>query len=258
MAALSMRDSQLAMARFLRDPDHTAAPPGVEQRRLNIYRDLVYNNIDGFIRSGFPVLCSLYTAADWGELVRAFLRRHRCQTPYFLEISQEFLQFLLREHNPRDCDPPFMTELAHYEWVELALDVAAEQPPEPVPVEDVLAQVLRLSPLAWSLCYQFPVHRVGPRFRPVQPGQPTYLVVYRDRADAVRFMEANAATARLLELLRDNDCATGAQLLAGLADEMDVPADTLLAHGDDQLRDLLQRSVVGVAPPAGSAVQKLP
>ena len=79
-----------------------------------------------------------------------------------------------------------------------------------------------------------------------------------DRADAVRFMEANAATARLLELLRDNDCATGAQLLAGLADEMDVPADTLLAHGDDQLRDLLQRSVVGVAPPAGSAVQKLP
>ncbi|MCB0256888.1 MAG: putative DNA-binding domain-containing protein [Anaerolineae bacterium] len=255
MAASSMRDSQLAMARFLRDPDHTAAPAGVEQRRLNIYRDLVYNNIDGFIRSGFPVLCSLYTAADWDELVRAFVHRHRCQTPYFLEISREFLQFLLREHSLRDCDPPFMAELAHYEWVELALDVATGQPPEPVPVEDVLAQVLRLSPLAWSLCYRFPVHRVGPRFRPAEADEPTYLVVYRDRADAVCFMAVNAATSRLLELLRDNDCATGAQLLAGLADEMDVPVDNLLTHGGEQLRDLLQRSVIGVATPAASIVQ---
>ena len=38
--------------------------------------------------------------------------------------------------------------------------------------------------------------RNGVNFRPGEAGEPTYLVVYRDRQDSVRFLEVNAATAR--------------------------------------------------------------
>jgi len=232
------------MARYLRDPQQQPAPAGVEQRRLQIYQDLVYNNIEGFISGGFPVLRSLYQDADWHQLVRTFIEEHRCHTPYFLEISQEFLQFLMQDYSARDGDPPFMAELAHYEWVEIALDVSLEELPEAVAVDDFLAAVPRLSPLAWLLSYQFPVHRIGPGFRPAAAQEPTYLVVYRDREDTVRFMELNAATARLVELIRDNSTATAGELLVVLAGELGMAEDSMLGFGGEQLGQLLAQSVV--------------
>ena len=117
------------MARYLRDPAHNPPPEGVESRRLKIYEDLVYNNIEGFISSGFPVLRSLYEDEDWHSMVRCFIDQHQCHSPYFLEISQEFVQFLMQDYQLRAADPVFMAELAHYEWVELALDIAQEELP---------------------------------------------------------------------------------------------------------------------------------
>lgn len=244
MTVSVLKDSQLTMARYLRDPQRQPAPAGVEPRRLQIYQDLVYNNIEGFISGGFPVLCSLYQDSDWHQLVRTFIEGHRCHTPYFLEISQEFLQFLMQDYSPRDCDPPFMVELAHYEWVELALDVSQEVLPAAVAVDDMLATVLQLSPLAWLLSYQFPVHRIGPGFRPAEAVEPTYLVVYRDREDTVRFMELNAATARLVEIIRDNSTATAVELLVELAGELGMAEESILAYGAEQLQQLSAQSVV--------------
>ena len=234
----------MTMANYLRDPVRNPAPAGVEQRRLQIYQDLVYNNIEGFISGGFPVLRSLYEEPDWHEMVRQFIDQHRCHTPYFLEISQEFLQFLMGTYVRRDCDPPFMAELAHYEWVELALDVSEEVLFDPIEIDDLRTSVLRLSPLAWVLSYQFPVHRIGVSYRPEQAQEPTYLAVYRDREDKVCFMELNAATARLLELIRDTGAATAAELLVTLAGELGMAEDAVLAFGEQQLQQLLALSVV--------------
>ncbi|MCB1844118.1 MAG: putative DNA-binding domain-containing protein, partial [Halioglobus sp.] len=228
----------------LRDPKREEPPAGVEPRRLKIYEDLVYNNIEGFISSGFPVLHSLYAPADWEALVRGFMQRHRCHSPYFLEISQEFLQFLMRDHVTRPVDPPFIAELAHYEWVELALDVAEDELPEPAAVGDIAVAVPTLSPLAWSLAYQYPVHRIGSSFRPERAEAPTYLVVYRDRRDSVRFMEVNAPTARLLELVAGNTERSVEQLLALLAAEMDMPVDAIRAFGLEQFEQLVAETVV--------------
>jgi uncharacterized protein len=248
MSGPSLRESQLAMARYLRDPVAAPAPAGVEQRRLDIYQRLVYNNIEGFISGGFPVLRSLYPDDDWHHLVRAFIETHRCHTPYFLEISQEFIQFLMVGHTLRECDPAFMVELAHYEWVELALDVASAEPPCERRPSSLLEAIVQLSPLAWLLCYQYPVHRIGPAFRPLQPEQPTYLVVYRDRGEKVRFMELNAMSARLVELTRDNSAATVGDLLASLAAESGLALPNVLESGTRQIADLLDCGVLGLAP----------
>lgn len=246
MADSPLKTSQLTMARYLRNPGQCPPPAGVEPRRLKIYENLVYNNIEGFISGGFPVLRSLYDKADWHALVRLFVDQHRCHTPYFLEISQEFLQFLMQDYQPRACDPPFMAELAHYEWVELALDVSLDELPEDVVVEDVLAAVPLLSPLAWSLRYRFPVHRIGPGFRPVEAVEPTYLVVYRDREDHVRFMELNATTSRLLEKVKENTTDTVGDILAGLARELGMAKEAIFAAGSEQLGELIGLSVVFV------------
>jgi len=246
MADSPLKVSQLAMARYLRNPGQQPPPPGVEPRRLKIYADLVYNNIEGFISGGFPVLRSLYDDSAWHALVRAFIDQHRCHTPYFLEISQEFVQFLIKDYRPLPSDPPFLAELAHYEWVELALDVAEAVLPDAAAVDDILAVVPVLSPLAWLLRYQFPVHRIGPGFRPVEVAEPTYLVVYRNRDDRVRFMSLNATTARLLEMVRDNNATVGA-LLECLASELNMPLESILSSGSEQVRQLIDLAVVLVA-----------
>ena len=243
MSASPLRDAQLQMARYLRNPETETAPAGIESRRLKIYQDLIYNNIEGFISGGFPVLRSLYADEQWHDLVRCFIDGHRCHTPYFLEISQEFLKFLKEAYEARDCDPPFMAELAHYEWVELALDVSEEKLEGPDGL-DPLNAVPVISPLAWLLSYQFPVQRVGASFRPSAASEPTYLVVYRNREDAVKFMELNAATARLLELLRDNTVVSGTQLLEYLALELGMEAHVVIGFGSELLRQFVDLAII--------------
>ncbi|MBE9538739.1 MAG: putative DNA-binding domain-containing protein [Proteobacteria bacterium] len=244
MATTQLRKAQFAMADFLRDPQAKPAPQGVEPRRLKIYQDLVYNNIEGFISGGFPILRSLYADAQWHALVHQFIDGHRCHTPYFLEISQEFLDFLTSEYQALESDPPFIAELAHYEWVELALDISEESLDEFGELADPLREIPTLSPLAWLLSYQFPVHKVGPAFQPDTVDEPTFLVVYRNREDKVCFMELNPATARLLELLRGNTDDSGAMLLSHLAQELGMPEETVAGFGGELLGQLNCQSII--------------
>jgi uncharacterized protein len=203
-AMKSFQETQLAFAQHLRAPDLYPAPAAMDDRRMGIYRELVYNNIESFIASVFPVLRSLLSDVHWHLMVRDFIHRHRCQTPYFLEISEEFLQYLMQERGLRDGDPAFLLELAHYEWIELALDVNEASIPRAssYPLAPLLSRP-RVSPLAMCLSYQYPVHKISPSHQPAA-SEPTQLVVYRNREDKVRFMAANAITLRLLHLLQTN------------------------------------------------------
>jgi hypothetical protein len=216
---------QRQLTGYVRDPAAQAPPMGVEPRRLKIYQELFFNNIEGFVSGTFPVLRSLYSAERWQALVREFMVAHYCQTPYFLEISQEFLAFI--QHRPlRADDPAFLVELAHYEWVELALDVAEDDVDavELIRDGDLLVQQPVLSPVAWPLAYQYPVHKLGPSYQPeVAPAEPSYLVVYRNRADEVKFMELNDVSARLLALLQERASVSGEQTLRQLATELHHP-----------------------------------
>ncbi|WP_237063496.1 HvfC family RiPP maturation protein [Microbulbifer zhoushanensis] len=242
---------QRQFAAHLRNPLVNEPPADIEDRRMAIYRDLIYNNIESFIASGFPVLRSIYTDDAWHTMVREFVHRHASRSPYFLQISEEFLQYLQEEHVAQESDPPFLLELAHYEWVELALDVNPAEPPPGLELEgDVLAQVPVVSPVAWSLSYRFPVHMIGPTFQPSEPpDNPTFLLVYRNREDEVGFMEINAVTARLLQLAQAGN-QTGRALLEDLAVEMNH-GDTgaVVDFGQSLLQQLLQAGVIAGLEP---------
>jgi hypothetical protein len=132
-AQQSFQDSQIAFAAHIRHPELHEAPADLEDRRLAIYRDLFYNNIEGFLASGFPVLRSILGDSLWHRMVRDFIHSHQSHSPYFLQISEEFLGYLKDERQVQASDPAFMLELAHYEWVELALDVSTLKIPEEQP-----------------------------------------------------------------------------------------------------------------------------
>jgi len=239
---------QRRFAAHLRDPAGAPAPEGIEDRRLQIYRELFFNNVAGLLAGTFPVLHEILGPERWGRLARDFYRDHRCHTPLFLEIPREFLDYLGEEREARPDDPSFLYELAHYEWVELALAVD-EQDLATVnadPAGDLLAGVPVLSPLAWPLAYRFPVHRLAPQQQPAEvPAEPSFYVARRDRRDQVGFMQVNAVTLRLVERLQQSAELTGAAQLEALADELpQVERAVVRAGGAAALRELLEADVV--------------
>ena len=141
-----------------------------------------------------------------------------------------------------------MYELAHYEWVELALSISEEScdAEDIFPAGDFLSGIPVLSPLAWHLSYRYPVHDISPKHRPQHPGEAvTNLVVYRDRNDDMGFLLINPVTKRLLELIDEDNNESGKQLLGSIAAEMSHPQPAVVINGGIEILErLAQKDII--------------
>ena len=222
-------EAQRALAARIRQPAQQPLLDGITAERMAVYETLFFNNIEGFISGAFPVLRRLFEASRWQRLVRSFIATHQARTPFFLQISQEFLAWLQQGYVAEAGDPPFMLELAHYEWVELALDVSDAQ----VPAQG-------WSPLAWPLAYQWPVQRIGVDYQPLTPpAEPTCLLVWRDAQDKVRFMQLSPFAYQLAARLQAGEAAEPA--LLEQAQQQGLKADTQYFNNAKTLLDEWQR-----------------
>jgi hypothetical protein len=239
----AFQEFQRDFGRHIRDPRAAVRPAGVPARRMAIYSELLFNNLTGFLDACFPVTRSVLGERRWRRLNRAFFREARCHTPYFREIPRAFLGWL-----PADAGPAWLMELAHYEWVELALDVMAADTPPHDPRGDLLAGVPVLAPALMNLAYAWPVQRIGPDYRPRKP-QPVHLLVFRDAADAVQFVELNPVSARLVTLLQEEGRSGRAACLAIAAEIGHPQAEAVVAHGAAVLAELRAAgAILGSAP----------
>lgn len=239
---------QYEFAAHIRDPDNAPAPSGIEDRRLEIYRELFYNNVQSLLAGTFPILRKILPDEKWHRLIRNYFHHHESHTPLFLEMPQEFISYLQEEHELADDEPVFMLELAHYEWAELAVSILEDEPDLNGidPRGDLIEGIPVVSPTAWSLAYTYPVHRIKPDFQPTEPDEnATFLVVYRTREDVIGFLEINAVTARLIELLERDDKRTGKDILEQIAGEIGHPdASAIIDAGRDILQRLHRHDVI--------------
>jgi hypothetical protein len=244
---MEFQDYQRAFTAHIRDPRAVKRPRGVPAGRMKVYDALLYNNVEGFLLACFPVCRSILGKRRWDRMVRAFFRGHVCHTPYFRQIPEEFLRYVQEEWEQPDDFPAFLAELAHYEWVELELDTSdrdAILPPHD-PEGDLLAGRPLLNPVLRVLAYRWPVHRLSPRYKPVEPpAEATFSLAYRDATHRVRFTLINPATARLLTLLQDRRELTGSLALAILESELALPEGALAGHGADLLNDLRAQGAI--------------
>jgi hypothetical protein len=240
---------QLAFAAHIRDPEHVSPPDGVEDRRMAIYRELFFNNISNLLGHTFPVIRKIHSQERWRRFIRQFMQKHRAETPYFLQLPEEFVSFLQDEYDAVDDDYPFLLELAHYEFVEVLASVS-ENENDLTDVDrdgDLLSSVPLRSNLVWVYAYQFPVHRISPKFLPDRAGeQPTFLAVYRNADDKVRFLELNSMTAALLEAIDGNDKElSGAELLRDLATAAQFEdVDAFLRFGAEALSEMRSLGII--------------
>jgi hypothetical protein len=249
----SLQAQQYKFAAHLRDPENVPPPADIEDRRMAIYRDLFINNVTNFLRQSFPVLSELMEDKRWKMLIKDFYRDHKSHSPLFPDLPKEFLDYLANErasgqHTDDQDDPPFIYELAHYEWVETGLALAEEPPinPDIDPLGDLLKNQPATSGLAWLFSYKYPVNEIGKDNQPDIPAaEPLHYLLFRDETDKVNFLKLNIVSARLFEILAMGDSLSGHDVLAKIATEMNHPEpDKVVANGSTILKQWHDKGIV--------------
>lgn len=240
---MNFKQHQADFAAYIRNPEKNVLPKNVKPQRMAMYRELFFNNINGFLTATFPVLHSLFSQQDWERLVQDFFENHVCTTPHFSEISEEFLAYLQNERKNEE-DFPFLFELAHYEWVEMALSISHEKF-ELSFFEKFATKKLKISPLACVLAYQFPVHKISVDFMPYESVQPTFLVVYRNENDSVQFLDITPLTFQFLQFIEMQPQQFFENYLTLLSNfAPTISLDILEEKGIEILEDFIKRGII--------------
>ena len=282
---------QQSWSGYLRAPTQTERPAGTAARRIDVYAELLRNNIRGFIDQCFPLCRASVSAACWENLIEGFFSQGTWHhSPFFHEIPRAFVDFLqsqpgaqsqpqsqeqeqeqeqgqgqgqeqmpsqervssqaqeARGHSQMQasepghervvattrgsapertpaCEeasrPPWFADLAHYEWLELAVETAPDVPAQVGP------QGLALAAGPQPAGYEWPVHTIGPGAAEVQPAT-TFVAVYRNRQHVVRFSVLTPAAAQLLATLQGNMCDWQAAC-AQLATQWGMPVQDMVS-----------------------------
>ncbi len=213
---------QRAFTRHLRDPDNVAAPGAHEERRMAIYRHAIYANVAGFMGDNYPRVRAVMSEERWAAMLRDYIIRHVSTTSAFVELPREFLAYL--EHERDDPhDPPFLYELAHFDWLETL--VGADQRVVDLDGIDTHGDLLDgrpvPNPTLRVVSYRYPVHAIDADFQPAEPpAQATCIAAFRDLDKRYNFLDLNPAAARLLELLLDECTTSGRAALERIATEL--------------------------------------
>jgi hypothetical protein len=235
---------QKEFADHIKNPDVFERPKDVDDRHMAIYRDLFFKNVMGFLSGAFPVLAEIVGEPRWTQIGREFFSQHHNKTPYFLEISREFLHYLEHEYRAQLGDPDYFYELAHYEWLELYVDVEPEGPATLLDADgDLLTGIPLLTPVVEGYLYQYPVHQISLQNSSPKP-QPSALIVYRKRDDSVGFAETNAFTLQLLALLKGQQLC-GHQVIINLLQQTGLEGNQAAYQGGLQtLKQWLELGIV--------------
>lgn len=203
---------QLDFAAHIRNPDRNPIPAGIEKRRMDIYNRLFYNNIESFCANRFPRAKSILGDSHWHGMIRDFIHRHQSRSPYFSQISEEFITYLAIERNS-ETDPPFLIELCHFEWLPMYLDRLAGEIPMCEACVDPLQETLQASEFVVVRRYTWCVNELDSRdTNSNPPSTPTWILAYRDRSDKVYVKKTDEFTAKIIEVLRSPN--TGRQAVA--------------------------------------------
>ena len=248
---LDFQRYQIAFTAHIRDPKTNKKPAKVKDARMAVYREIVFNNLFGSVSACFPVCQTVIGKRAWQTLVRQFFSQYQASSPIFREIPQQFLQFL----NTKKDLPNYFEQLAHYEWVELAVntmpnDSAKLSEPDKLSVDiDLLDEKPVLAAANMLLEYDYAVHKITKKHSSVV-AEKTYLLVFRNLENQVKFIVLNPSTFQLLNLIINNSI-TGRQALMRLAEALNyINIDAIVQFGAEILTDLhKQQAIIGSTKP---------
>ena len=229
----TLGEFQRDFAAYLRHPTQRPPPGGMAERPARLYADLLFNNISAALDSCLPISRNQVDNGQWREIQRSYFRDARPQTPLLWEIPGEFAEYLA-ENRDRYELPPWVPELAHFEWMELAVETHDVPYPNDIDDGDLLAMCPVANPTANLLAYCWPVQDLVQGAKPPIERRPSLLIIWRDLTETVRFEQVSPAAARIFELIEDggNTGQVACEQLARELSRLNLPQLNGLAAGE--------------------------
>jgi hypothetical protein len=242
---MNLHQQQQAFTSYVRRPQQHPGIEGIAPQRMAVYRELFFNNIKDTLGNAFPVLGQLLAAQQWQTLCEDFFAEHRCHTPYLSHVPGEFVEFL---HKHSDRHPPWLLELAQWEWTELELFLAPDHrgSEDFQTSDDPIQGIPLLNPVLRLHAFNYPVHRIGPQHPPGEiDAQGCYLLAWRKPDHSIGFVELNPLSALLMEHLHGNRQHSGYELLSMIAaQQKDHDPETIIRGGSEILHNFYNNNII--------------
>lgn len=235
--SLRAREEQLCVALFQKDQPGSEASfePGINgsvaprlpAATLSVYRRLVRGNFHSAIRQALPISARLLGTESIESLIDAFLESRPGQIRALWQVPAAFSAWY--EANPQPDLPNALTELIHFECVELEILYAPDSEPVRSPNPPTPAARIEADTSARLLAYRHPVHRMTSTTMdfPACSPSPHFLLAWRVDEKMER-QEISVMTAKLLmHCGTEQSIATGLELLRNEG-AMNIDTDAVL------------------------------
>jgi hypothetical protein len=241
MLSNDFRLYQFALARHLRDPLGVPAPDGVSAPAVLACTQEMAHNLNELLMPAFANTRAVLGEDLWQHTLRLFLHDAPTHAPWATSVQEVYVKFL--GHNTLVQHlPPWLEDLAHFEWLQSAVAAADVVWPAHDPHGDVLQKVVVMNPTHVEVMYDWSVQRINLTHKPFEM-QSTYLSIVRDVRDKVCITESSRFRRHLIDLLRQGQ--TGAQAFKALADWLEHPdVAAFTQEGLPVLKQLQREGVV--------------
>ncbi len=101
--------------------------PGTRQKGLQQYRRLLRNNFNEVMKQAFPIARTVLPEAQWDRLIDDFMAAHPAATPQIWKLPREFYHFVKANGYGDRMALPFLNDLLHFEWIEIAVHTMPDQ-----------------------------------------------------------------------------------------------------------------------------------
>ena len=167
--------------------------------RMQIYRDLLFNNVCSFINLVYPVTRAMLPELQWQKLLNEFFQKAKCDSPFYNDISLQFREYLTDCQHPSLQQYPWLAELLQFEWLELYLDTVEIEEKKFFP-----ASAWQLNTHVWILVYQYPVYLWTMEHQYFEHS-PSAVMVWRNQHDQICVEQLSPLFACLIEQINQKE-----------------------------------------------------
>lgn len=197
---ISFQATQQQFCNWIRSPQ-SELPKALPAERMQIYRDLLFNNVCSFINLVYPVTRAILPELQWQKLLNEFFQKAKCDSPFYNDISLQFREYLTDWQHTSLKEYPWLAELLQFEWLELYLDT--------VEIEKRIVtrqDEWQLNTQVWVLVYQYPVYQWSSSMSisDVVP-MPSAIIVWRNNQDHICLERLSPLFAMLIEQLNQKE-----------------------------------------------------
>lgn len=222
-----------------------ASIEGASIEGMKTYQRLVFSNIQNTLEKAYPITKELLKKDEWEGLTRDFFAAYPIKSPHLWEMPKDLYLFVKEEGHPLEHAFPFLEDLLHFEWLEIAFFIMPDHPCQEVNstghlVEDPLV----LNPEHRIVSFAYPVFRQNIRGCIENKGN-YFLLVYRThKAKEVRYFELSPLHVVLWEKVKEEGLTVAEAIAEAGQLFPQIPFKRLLPSATDFFQKLMEEEAV--------------